>query len=248
LAFARELASGLNETELVPIPKATEAAVDADVSRLGFVFPVYAWGLPLIVVEFLQKLKLQGKPYVFAVATCGGAPGRALMELRGYLRKAGYDLQAGFVCREGANTVADDPGFVRFIKRLNRIQYASGKERMPEILAAVRDKKDHPPETSNFAVNFVGGLLHCLKSSAGDKLKSVDSNYRVDSGCNACGICEKICPRANIRIEEGRPVWQHNCEMCYGCIQWCPRQAIHISGETRRYHNPSVRAEDLLLR
>jgi ferredoxin/flavodoxin len=248
LALARELGSGIGETELISIPKAMKEPVAVNAARVGFVFPVIAWGLPRIVVEFLQELKLEGKPYVFAAATCGGTPGRTLLELSGILRKAGADLHAGFVCREGANTVTDDPGIVRFARRLNRIQYPSGKERLPELLAAIRDKQKHTPDTSNFMCNCFGGMMHGLMSLAGDKLKSTDSNFRVDDRCTGCRTCERVCPRANVRVEGNKPVWHHNCEMCNGCIQWCPRQAIHIENETCRYRNPGIKAEDLMLR
>lgn len=248
LALARALAGGLGGAELVSIPKAMGGSVAVNAARVGFVFPVIAWGVPRIVVEFLQGLKLEGSPYVFAVATCGGTPAGTLVELRGLLKKAGADLHAGFVCREGANAVTDDPGFIRFAKRLNHIQYQSGKERLPELIAAVRDNRGHAPETSSFAANCYGGLLHGMMSLAGDKLKAADSGYRVDDRCTGCRICERVCPRANISIEGGKPVWRHNCEMCNGCIQWCPQQAIHVESETRRYHNPDIKADDLMLR
>ena len=45
---------------------------------LGLVFPVYYWGLPTVVVSFLNRLKLSGeKPYVWAVITCGSGIGAA---------------------------------------------------------------------------------------------------------------------------------------------------------------------------
>ncbi|MHB1316041.1 MAG: EFR1 family ferrodoxin [Christensenellales bacterium] len=248
LALARALGSGLGDTELISIPKAIDEPVDMNASRLGFVFPVYAWGLPRIVVDFLKGLKLPGKPYVFAAVTCGGTPGLTLMQLRRLLRKAKADLHAGFACREGANTVTDDPGFVRFLKRMNRIQYSSGKDRLPEMLSVIRDKKTHAPETSSFGANLFGGMLHGLMSLAKDQLKSFDRSYYVDERCLTCRTCEKVCPRGNVRIEGNKPVWHHNCEMCYGCIQWCPQQAIHIANETCRYHNPSIAVEEMMLR
>jgi ferredoxin len=248
LSVARDIAGGLGEAELIPIPKALKDGTDADGSAIGFVFPVYAWGLPRMVAEFVRGLKFTGKPYVFAVATCGGTPAKTLLELKKLLRKAGADLNAGFACREGANGVTEDPGFVRFAKRLNRVQYASGKERLPEILAAVRERREHAPETSSFAANIFGGMMHGMMSLAGDKLKSFDSSYSADERrCTQCRTCERVCPRGNISVAD-KPVWHHNCEMCYGCIQWCPKQAIHIANETKRYRNPAIKAEEMLLR
>lgn len=44
---------------------------------LGIVSPTYAWGLPAIVVQFLQNLTLSHQPrYLFFIATYGTTPGR----------------------------------------------------------------------------------------------------------------------------------------------------------------------------
>lgn len=248
LALARELAKGLGGAELISIPKMMGKPVMAKAERVGFVFPVIGWGVPAIVAEFLKGLKLEGNPYVFAVATCGGTPARTLLELRGLLRRAGVDLHAGWVCREGANTVTDDPGIVLFMRRLNRIRFPSGQERLPQLTAMIKNKQRNAPETSSLLSNCFGSLMHGMMAMAGDKLKSYDSAYTIDGRCTGCRTCERLCPNANIRLEGGRPVWQHNCAMCNGCIQWCPQKAIHIANETCRYRNPAIRAEDLMLR
>ena len=201
-----------------------------------------------MVAELVSRMKPGGNPYVFAIATCGGTPGPALRELRGLLRKAGMDLRTGFVCTEGANTVTEDPGFIRFIRRLGRIQYASASDRLPEIISTVEGRKEHTPETSSFACNLLTGLLHSMMKGAAEKLKAADANFTVDGNCKGCRTCERLCPRGNVVVEGGKPVWHHNCEMCNACIQWCPKRAIHIANDTRRYRNPSVRAEELMLR
>lgn len=248
LALARGLKYGLSDAEMFPIPKFMTGNADVSAPVLGFVFPVYGWGLPRIVAEFVKGLSFKERPYVFAVATCGGTPGRALIELRGYLRKAGVDLNAGFVCVEGANTVTDTPDFVRFVRSLNRKVYLSGEERLSEILGVIRSREKHSPETASFKCNCFVGAMRAMMRFAKEKLKSSDSNFFVSEGCNSCRICERLCPRANICIEGGKPVWHHNCEMCNACIQWCPKQVIHTANESCRYHNPSVKVEDLLLR
>ena len=47
--------------------------------RIGFVFPVYFWGLPSILRFFVEKLELTGyrDQYIYAVMTCGGSTGGA---------------------------------------------------------------------------------------------------------------------------------------------------------------------------
>ena len=38
---------------------------------VGFVFPVYFYSLPTVVNDFLDRLKLAGAGYIYAVITCG---------------------------------------------------------------------------------------------------------------------------------------------------------------------------------
>ena len=49
-------------------------------SRVGIVFPVYAWGLPEVVADFAAKLPQTGA-FTFGVGTCGSEAGLALKHL-----------------------------------------------------------------------------------------------------------------------------------------------------------------------
>ena len=44
--------------------------------KVGFVFPVYAWGPPEIVLRFIRRLKMTKPEYLFFVCTCGDDTGR----------------------------------------------------------------------------------------------------------------------------------------------------------------------------
>lgn len=75
-----------------------------------------------------------------------------------------------------------------------------------------------------------------------------DKNFWTDDKCNGCGTCSKICPANNIKIIEGKPKWQHNCELCVGCMQWCPQQSIQYKKNTvkrGRYHHPDIKVMEL---
>ena len=62
--------------------------------RVGFVFPVYWYGLPVIVERFLDRLALGGCDYVYAVVTCGGSAGGTADALRARLQARGTALSA----------------------------------------------------------------------------------------------------------------------------------------------------------
>ncbi|MBO5640251.1 MAG: 4Fe-4S ferredoxin, partial [Oscillospiraceae bacterium] len=58
-----------------------------------------------------------------------------------------------------------------------------------------------------------------------------------------------LCPRGNIRMENGRPVIGNNCAQCLGCLKFCPTGAISlgsVTGKREHYHNPNVKAADLM--
>jgi len=52
--------------------------------------------------------------------------------------------------------------------------------------------------------------------------------FKVDKNkCTACGLCVKMCPRANISEDrDGYPVWGRNCLLCLTCEMKCPKDAI----------------------
>jgi len=94
------------------------------------------------------------------------------------------------------------------------------------------------------------------KISLGDKMNSGIINslfypvfvhakkfYATDD-CISCGKCATVCPLNNIRIEDGKPVWEKNCTHCMACICRCPKEAIeygkHSRGLTRYTCNKEV--------
>lgn len=75
-----------------------------------------------------------------------------------------------------------------------------------------------------------------------------DKSIYVDDKCNGCATCAKVCPVQNIKMIENKPVWQHHCEMCLACDEWCPTKAIHhwCKIEGKDYHHPDVTISDML--
>ena len=64
---------------------------------VGIVSPTYAWGLPIIVREFLQKLTLHTKPdYLWFAATYGTTPGQTGRFAEDLLNANGLSVSAKF--------------------------------------------------------------------------------------------------------------------------------------------------------
>ena len=73
------------DAEVVKITTKTSIKCNKDV--VGFVYPTFYWGLPMLVARFAKKLKIEGNPYIFAVTTCGLSSGGALGQLNSILNK-----------------------------------------------------------------------------------------------------------------------------------------------------------------
>ena len=71
--------------------------------------------------------------------------------------------------------------------------------------------------------------------------------FYVESSCNGCKTCEKVCPVNNIEVNEF-PTFHNNCQQCLACIQNCPQNSIHLKGEksSARFRNNNVDLKEII--
>ena len=249
LAIARSLAEGLGETEVLPIAKSLGGFEGTTEERIGIVSPVYSWGPPRMVAEFLKRFRTEPSQYVFAVSHCSGTYGATLRRIKRSLRSVGSRLSAGFVVRHDVHVLqpgGDEIGVIRFAQRLNKVVPSTFSEREDELLHAIGSKVDHEIEVSNWTSAMFGQLMH---PGAMMGFKRQDKGFTANDACVSCGICTRICPRKNIHLVDGRPTWHQDCEACNACILWCPQTAIRLLGHapTEPRHHPDITLADMLL-
>lgn len=251
LAIARAIGEGIGGAEILPVAKYLEGFAGSNEERIGLVMPVYGSGPPRMVADFVGELKPLADQYVFAVADCGGSEGKTLERVDRALRRNGSKLDAGFAVR--GDFLPNLPGMgdmpiIKLIGWLGRKHVpAAAKHRLGDIIDIVSAKRTHRPEASNFAVNLVTTLIH---AGAMRTFRVADKDFAATDVCTSCGICARICPRKNVRLEAGRPTWHGDCELCYACFFWCPEKAITAGGvrPTEPTHHPDVALHDMLLR
>src|SRR6056297_2076020 len=121
LDFAKKLANKLDTGNLDAISELIgNDNIQCDSERIGIICPVYAWGLPRIVNDFLEKLKVQGNPYIFAIVSCVGIPGKTLKVIQRILQNKGVDLNAGFIIKAPCSSLAKKNSLDNIIIRLDR--------------------------------------------------------------------------------------------------------------------------------
>jgi NAD-dependent dihydropyrimidine dehydrogenase PreA subunit/flavodoxin len=205
---------------------------------VGFVFPVYAWAPPKMILDFIDGLRLIGdKPLVFSVATCGDEEGDTTPILNRHLKKNGLSLDDGFTIRMPSNYVV---GYD--VESLDVItdKLKAADQKIAEINELLKRRERgifHTIPGRNAAVKskMINGLFNRFA-------RKTDKFYVTDA-CTACGLCEKICPVGSITVK-GKVTWGKECTQCLACINRCPVQAIQYGKGTLtrgRYVNPVLK-------
>ncbi|TFG01422.1 MAG: 4Fe-4S ferredoxin [Promethearchaeota archaeon] len=242
LYIAKKLAENLDDCELIPVAKAwKEDDLTSKSEKIGLVFPLYYYGLPAIVYDFLDKFDLNSTEYIYAIVTSGaGGSGAALSQVKKLLKKQSKTLNAGFSIKMPANYIPlyDVPSEE---KRLNTFEKSEEKlDKCLEIIKAEENKIKREP------AKLIGKVANLYFRK---KVNRKDKKLFADEKCNSCEICEKICPVNNINMVDGKPQWQHHCQLCLACLHFCPQEAIQYGKRTskrRRYHHPQIKINEII--
>jgi flavodoxin/NAD-dependent dihydropyrimidine dehydrogenase PreA subunit len=233
-----------NNEKLISIAEAVHNNADCceytlvDNEAIGFVYPIYAWGPPKIVIQFIEKLKLNNyrNNYVFSVATCGDNIGNAMKLLNTYLMKKSIKLDSGFSIRMPNNYVI--MGDVDS-KEVENQKLLAAEKTLLHINKIIEEKRKGIFEVVK---GFMPGVLTSVINPLFNK-KAIDpSKFYAKDSCTSCGICEKICNCRNIKVSD-KPQWGEHCTQCLGCLHLCPAKAIQYGKGTEskgRYKNPKV--------
>jgi NAD-dependent dihydropyrimidine dehydrogenase PreA subunit len=205
---------------------------------IGFVFPIYAWAPPKMVIKFIEKLKLNNYRYnyIFSVATCGDNIGNTMKVLDANLVKKYMKLDSGFSIKMPNNYVII--GDVDS-KEVENQKLLAAEETLIHINKMIEEKKKGIFEVEK---GFMPWILTFVINPMFSK-KAIDTTkFYANDSCTNCGICEKVCNCHNIKVA-GKPQWGENCTQCLSCLHLCPTKAIQYGKGTERkgrYKNPKV--------
>jgi ferredoxin len=258
LRAATVLAQALGQTEIVSMRCDPAEVSAADAETVGFVFPVYHWTLCDPVREFVSRLEINPRAYVFAVSTPSFINGYAFEVLDGLLRKKGVKLQYSERVFSVANFCIVYPPFPNPKRRV-----PATERKLAKISARLRERA-----TNVYAK--AGWLTRKIYPRMMPKYRAVqaevDRGFYADETCLSCGVCARVCPKKNIVMENGRPAFIHRCSSCMACVCYCPvyalqyrmppeqlrqfstlfTRAMKLPARRLRYHNPYVTAADLM--
>jgi len=241
LKVAKDIAAGVGDTEIIQICKSNMEINNTTSNKVGIIFPVYASGMPLLVKEFIGKIKISQDAYVYTVVTFGAAAGASISQLENLLSDKGIKLSAAFKMKMPGNYQVI---YAPYSDKKQKICFENEKQKITEIVKSIN---------KNEIVRFSGVGENLMKTIGGMIYSSFspyekDKDFWIDEKCNGCGTCSKVCPADNIKMNEGKPEWQHKCEQCVACMQWCPKKSIQYKKATvkrGRYQHPDIAVTEL---
>lgn len=243
---AETIAAGLND-KLVFIPEsAREGRYEYELAEgesLGFVFPIYAWGPPKLVLDFVKKVTVKApepvvpeanrrvegpsKRYVYFACTCGDECGLAEDIFRKAVEQKGWKLDA-CISLQMPETFIGMPGFKLDTDENAQRKIAATDTVLAEYIPRIQNKDSFSKMTKGGAAWFKSRLINPGFS----KMATNDKKYYTTDACIHCGKCVEACPLKNVTLEDGRPKWNGNCTMCMSCYHHCPVNAIQYGKAT----------------
>ena len=233
--IAECLAKELNETTIcinhstfIPTPPLSG-------ETLGFVCPVYGWGLPIFVEKFIKKLPpayFSEDIYTYFVLTCGDDIGRTDRLIHKLWNVVSTNKVNVFSVKM-RNTYICLPGFELDSPNIEKQKESLAQKTILDIVSSIRLRRNTTPD------DVTPGSFPWIKSyilrPIFNKYLIKDKYFHVNpNACIHCARCMLICPTDNIRLNASKlPEWNGNCTHCLACYHICPHHAINYGKYTK---------------
>ena len=216
------------------IPDTNPVFEKMDGLSLGFMFPIYSWGVPPIVRDFIAGLSetfihevKKNRIPVWMVVTCGDDIGDTTEMMAEILENRGLKLSAAWSIIM-PNTYVLLPGFNVDKESLEARKLDKSIPRLREISGKIKE--------GIWEVDVKRGSFPWLKTKICYplfvKFAMKPSKWHWNAECIGCGRCARQCPVDNIEMKGGHPRWGINCVGCLGCYHICPVHAVGYGNRT----------------
>jgi len=239
---ARRLSRILGDTDLIElcgeVLRKKELKAKQPCKAVVWVFPVYSWGVPPVVADFIKHAEIAGTTAArhHAVATCGDDAGLAASQWRRLIRKRGWTpASASTVIMPNTYTLMK--GFDVDPAELAQRKLDESITRVETIARHIKNEDTTDDVTKGKFAWFKSKIIYPWFIRFAMSPKPFHSN----ENCTGCGLCARSCPLSNISMDDRRhPCWGKDCALCLRCYHICPVAAVQYGKATRgkgRYLN-----------
>jgi ferredoxin len=181
-----------------------------------FAFPVYEFGVPGFVQEWIDDLPVnEVRLPAAALSTMAGRSGFVKTPLKKVLLAKNFEPVA-------VKEIIFPSNFIYFqseseVEKVMKVGLIRAERYADDLLAG---RGDWPRKS------IISTLLFPFNRLGSKCFSWVFSHYKVGDSCTHCGLCEKNCPVNNIKVTEKSVEWGRRCQVCLRCINNCPHNAI----------------------
>ena len=209
-----------------------------DIARneaVGIVCPVYFGDLPLMVMDFMKRIRFQNQPsYLYAVFTCGEFSGLCQEKAEELLRQNGQRLDASWEVPMVPNyavmyEIPSEEEQERILTQAERV--------LEEIRGEIAEHKIHRIIVSAEGRQLAEQMTPLYREAV--KTHKFWINYT----CVGCGLCASRCPVRAIVMRDGYPCWNASvCQHCMSCVRCGAVQYGVTTYGRKRYKHPDLRS------
>jgi len=265
LFVAKELQKRILDSKIIPmVSLMNNKVIETKGKIIGFVFPVHALTIPIVVKQFIKKLELAEAQYIFAIATRWGTAFHGFTKIDQILKRNKKQLNAHFIldmCNNESrhiNFIIPNESYISeiekaVIEKIDNIEKIINNSR----ISREKDYNQTIKSASNPFFSYLIEKLVIHGMDFADFIGGVNYWYHNEK-CNGCGICEKVCLSKKIKIVDKKPTWNKNtlCYMCFACLNYCPKVSVQIKDipgvksytiKNGRYPHPYASVKDISL-
>lgn len=206
---------------------------------LIFIVPTYAWKMPRLVTQFLERMVFEGNTDAYFLLTCGDDIGNAAAAIRRLCATKGFTFK-------GVVPVIMPENYIIFFSAPSedeaQVIFESALPEVSKAADCILSGKSFPVTQPSLLDRLKSGIIN-----RGFYTFMIHSKkfYATDA-CIHCGMCASVCPIHAIELTEAQklPKWNGHCTHCMACISKCPVQAIEYGRRThgkRRYTSDALK-------
>lgn len=230
------------EKDPLSIPQVMQGTeLDFSAEQIGVAAPIYGHEVPPMVKEFLRKASFH-TGYFYMVLTYGN-------------RHGGAAELAWRLCID----CGIRPSYINVLMMVDNWLPSFDMDEQKQIEKRIEENMAVILEDLSSRKNMIAEVTDADRAAHRqflDRMSQMPVDawqylIRVTDRCVGCGICEKVCPSASIRVKDGKAVHiSGNCQTCLACAHACPKKAIGLTVPEKnpdaRYRNEHISLREIM--
>lgn len=202
--------------------------ISQNADLVGFIFPIYSFGLPKIAVDFIKNYPARINQRVFVLTVPALHEGIGLIQANILLTKNFFSKKECDVVYARSIYMPDTWTMFFSAPKEDQFELATIKAEkdVAYFVSAMLAGERHFAVPNPLAIPILG-IIYWLFYVFGRHFAG--KCFAITSKCNSCRICYDSCPAKVIEWKANKkPYWKFGCHQCFRCINKCPKNAIEV--------------------